>query len=448
MKKIRWNLMIVCASFSVLLIFSGPATPAAIEKVILISIDTLRADFLGCYNPEVKTTPNLDRFASENVVFLNDTAQAATTAPSHKSIFYSVYPSIHKTTLHTIAQEKLKSSIEMIRESGFETAAFTGGGQLSQTYGFARGFNSYKEASGPDVKDELKQTRKLTFDWLDKHYSDKFFLFLHTFEPHCPYDPPATFFQKWSAWYEGRIQKSRCHPDFFVPQRRLSRIDYSYIRSLYSAEVNYVDDFLGDLFRKLKALGVYDKTLIIFLSDHGESLGERGYIGHSQLYDVQLHVPLMIHIPGTTAKRISSPVVSVGVMPTIFELLGIHNNLFSFQGKSLLPLIQNPMIFDKNVPRISEEVGHVRVRIGDLALIFSPHRKGEEELYNLKNDPEEIENIADQNLEIVEKMKLPYFKMLSTSKDLSAQFVVDSLKNPAVSQETIEKLKALGYVAE
>jgi arylsulfatase A-like enzyme len=444
-----WKRLIIWgALFLFLLTFSWEASASAIEKVIFISVDTLRADFLGCYNPKMKTSPNLDRFAAENIICLNNTAQAATTAPSHKSIFYSVYPSIHKTTLYTIPYEKLKSPIEMIRASGFETAAFTGGGQMSRTFGFARGFDSFKETSGADAKEELKQTQNKAFDWLEKHYNKKFFLFLHTFEVHCPYNPPAAFFQKWSSWYEGGVDKDKCHPDFFLPQRRMSDIDYSYIRSLYSAEVNYVDDFLGALFNKLKVLGIYDRTLIIFMSDHGESLGERGYIGHSQLYDVQLHVPLIIHIPGDTAKRIRSTTESVDVMPSIFELLEIKNSSFSFQGKSFLPLIDKAAIVDTKRPRISEEAGRVRVRVGNLALIFSPNRPGEEELYNVKNDPDEIENIADENPEILEKLKLPYFKMIAASTNLSQQFVPKPLQRPNVDQETVEKMKALGYVAQ
>jgi arylsulfatase A-like enzyme len=417
-----------------------------IEKVILVSIDTLRADYLGAYNPKAKATPELDRFAASNVVFTDVTSQSATTAPSHKSIFYSIYPSIHKTSIRGIPNEKLRSPIEVIRSNGFRTAAFTGGGQLSQTFGFARGFENYWEPKTDlFVKQQTKEMQQAAFNWLDKHSDEKFFLFLHTYEVHCPYNPPQEFFQKWAGWYHGPLKKESCYPEIHLA-RRGSSIDYEYIKSLYSAEVNYVDVFMGELFKKLKALGIYDQALIIFLSDHGESLGEHGYVGHNQLYQVQLHVPLIMHIPAVQPMQIHAPLESVDVMPTIFELLKITTEPVSFQGKSIVPLLRNKNVFDKNRPLISEQPGQVRVRINDLALVFSIEGKFSPSLYNLKTDPLELENLASKSPEIVEKMKQPYYQMISRSKNLSALFVWEG-KKPILDEDTLEQLKALGYVS-
>jgi arylsulfatase A-like enzyme len=419
---------------------------SSFKKVILISVDTLRADYLGCYNPKMKTTPELDQFAHENILCRNVTSQAATTAPSHKSIFYSLYPSIHKTSIRAVPEEKGTSPMELVQAQGFKTAAFTGGGQLSRSFGFARGFDTYWEPQkGTNTKQDVKETEKLAFDWLENHSNDKFFLFLHTFEVHCPYNPPESFFQKWSAWYQGQVQKETCYPDLYLGRRPFTA-DYQYIQSLYSAEVNYVDNFLGHLFQKLKNLGIYDQTLIVFLSDHGESLGEHGYIGHNQVYDVQLHVPLILHVPGMTSEQINAPIESLDVMPTIFELLGIDSQKASFQGRSLMPLIRKKENFDENRPLISEEIGRVRVRIGDWALIFAPDKSSHEELYHLKLDPLELRNLAKQDAKRVEQMKIPYNQMMLKSKVLSAQFVLDPAKKPHPSEEAREQLKALGYI--
>ncbi len=435
--------IICCASASA----DRPISSPVIQKVVVISVDTLRADFLGCYNPKMKTSPELDQFAAENVICRNVTSQASTTAPSHKSIFYSVYPSIHKTSIRSVPQEKLQSPIETIRAKGFKTAAFTGGGQLSHAFGFARGFDKYWEPlSSAGAKHQIQETEAAAFAWLDQNYNDKFFLFLHTFEVHCPYDPPEKFFLKWSSWYEGQIRKENCYPNKYL--RRPSNADYEYVRSLYSAEVNYVDSFLGDLFRKLKSLGIYDDTLIVFLSDHGESLGEKGYVGHSRLDEVELHVPLILHVPGVGPTSIDAPLESIDVMPTVFELLGIKTGSYPFQGRSLVSLIREPRVFDKNRPLISEERGGVRIRIGDLALCFFLGNEGREQLFNLRLDPQEIEDISDKNRKTVEQMKALYFQLLTRSKDLSAQFVLEAGKKPPMSEETIEQLKALGYVAQ
>jgi arylsulfatase A-like enzyme len=419
---------------------------ARFQKVILISVDTLRADYLGSYNPKMKTTPQLDRFAAENILFKNVTSQSATTAPSHKSIFYSVYPSIHKTTLRQVPVVKEKSPIEVIRSHGFKTAAFTGGGQLSPSFGFARAFETYWEPQQP-AKGRLKEVEELVFDWLEENSNDKFFLFLHTYETHCPYDPPPMFFQKWSGWYKGQIQKGNCYPQAFFNQQRLP-VDLKYVRSLYSAEVNYVDNFLGVLFQKLKTMGIYDDTLIIFISDHGESLGEHGYIGHNQLYQVQLHVPLILHVPGIAGSQYDVPIESIDIMPTIFELLGIESKLVSFQGKSLMPLVREQEAPNYSRPLISEEKGRVRVRIGNIAMIFAPDGRTSEELYDLKADPSELHNVAKENPKIVEQMKVPYTQMIANSKELSAQFILEPDKKTELSEETAEQMRALGYITQ
>jgi len=420
-------------------------TRKPIEKVILISIDTLRADALGSYNPKAEATPVLDRFAQSNILFKSVTAQSSTTAPSHKSIFYSLYPSVHKTSIRQIPAETIRSPVEVIRMNGFRTAAFTGGGQLHHSFGFARGFESYWEPKGnPFLKNQTEEMKQAAFQWLDKHAKGKFFLFLHTYQVHCPYKPPEKFFKKWAGWYDGPIQNT-CHGDL-RSVRPPSSADYRFTRSLYSAEVNYVDSFMGELFQKLKVLDIYEDALIIFLADHGESLGERGYFGHNQLYEVQLRIPLLMRIPGIGSREIDAPLESLDVMPTIFELLKIASPPYPFQGKSLLPLIRNPsMTIDRKRPLISEQSENVRVKIGDLALLFSKDGKLPDYLYNLKSDPTELENLAEKNPEVT-KMKLIYYRIMAANRNLSAQFVIVPGKKRIMDDETREQLHALGYV--
>jgi membrane-anchored protein YejM (alkaline phosphatase superfamily) len=181
-KEFSVFVILFCIPFWVSALPPSEGSAYPIEKVILISIDTLRADYLGSYNPKAKATPELDRFAASNVIFKDVTSQSATTAPSHKSIFYSLYPSIHKTSIRGIPNETFPSPIEVIRSNGFRTAAFTGGGQLSRTFGFARGFESYWEPkTDPFVKHQTHEMQQAAFNWLDKHSNESFFLFLHTY---------------------------------------------------------------------------------------------------------------------------------------------------------------------------------------------------------------------------------------------------------------------------
>jgi arylsulfatase A-like enzyme len=390
------------------------------------------------------TTPKLDKWASENVMFQNVTSQCATTAPSHKSIFYSVYPSIHKTTIYSVPEEKIESPVEILKAHGFKTVAFTSGGQMSKSYGFSKGFDDYWEPSW-QRKTRIRDIQDLAFDWLDKNYNQKFFLFLHTFEVHCPYDPPKKFFEKYAAWYHGRVLIGRCRPGYF-DKSWMKEEDYRFVQNLYAGEVNYMDTQIGNLFQKLKKLGIYDQTMVIFLADHGESLGEHKYIGHNELYQVQLHVPLIMHIPTVSATAVDGPAELIDVMPTIFEAVGINRTAFPFQGKNLLPAIKHQPDIEKDRALISEEIERARVRKGDFTVIFSPGGGVADELYDLKKDPEEVHNLAKDRPDLVKQLKIPYFEVMDRSRALSAKFSLGKSSKPNLSEETREQLKALGYV--
>jgi arylsulfatase A-like enzyme len=422
-----------------------------VQKVILISIDTLRPDYLGIYNPEMKTSPNIDQFASDSVVFDNSTAQGPSTAISHKSILYSVYPSIHKTTKETVPTEENRSPLELLQAKGFKTAAFVGGGQLARKFGFAKGFDSYWEAAGKGKRSKgpshLQSIENSTIDWLNQNHQDNFFLFVHTYEVHCPYTPPDEYGQKFAGWYEGSLNPAGKCGDTYYNKQDVSADEVRYIRDLYAGSVNYVDDFLGRLFAALKKLGIYDDTLIILLSDHGESLGERRYIGHNQLYEVQLKIPLIMRLPGYNSKRIEDPVLSIDVMPTVFEALGLRPP-FPFQGRSLLPVIAGRSRIEPDRVQIAEQNTRMRVRQGDWVCIFSHSDGQKEELYNLSDDPEQRKDLARDHPEKVKELKQLYTRMLDSSKDLSAKFVLGKTSTPELDEATKEQLEALGYVAQ
>ena len=178
---------------ALLIIMSGCAntvpepTVVPVDKVLLISIDTLRPDFLSSYNPELDTSPNIDRFGSEGTIFTDVLAHASSTARSHKSILYSLYPSVHKTSKSTVPEEKLVSPLETLQQAGFTTAGIVGGGQLKAEFGFSKGFDEYIELPPITRANQIEALEKKSFRWLGEHRDDKFFLFLHTYEPHCPY---------------------------------------------------------------------------------------------------------------------------------------------------------------------------------------------------------------------------------------------------------------------
>ena len=182
---------------------SAAGESPAPRSVVLISIDTLRPDFLGAYRPEREGTPAIDRLASEGIVFEDVLAQGASTAISHKSILYSLYPAVHKTTIRTVPTESLTAPVEALRASGLRTGAFVDGGQLHPRYGFGTGFERYE--SHGDGERSLDDLAALARGWLAAHRDEPFLLFLHTYQVHAPYDPPAELRERFAGWYEGDL---------------------------------------------------------------------------------------------------------------------------------------------------------------------------------------------------------------------------------------------------
>lgn len=454
MKRFLTSVLIfACALFPVVSCNSKGESRSGqkISKVILISIDTLRADYLSCYDSNKKTSPNIDRLAEESVLFESATSQGPSTAISHKSILYSLYPAVHKVTKDTVPTESGRSPLEILQSKGFKTAAFVGGGQLSRKFGFARGFDSYWEAAGTRKKGKdrfnLQSIEMNTNDWLDRNYKEKFFLFVHTYEVHCPYNPPEKYAQKFASWYKGNLDPNGKCGDNYYNVQPMSPDDVQYVRDLYSGSVNFVDEFIGRFLEKLKNLNIYDQTMIVFLSDHGESLGERTYVGHNIPYEIQLHVPLILRIPGYGDDRIDQPVIGLDVMPTIFDVLGL-GRAYPFQGRSLIPVISGSGKIESERVLIAEQKDRVRVRKGDWACLFSRSGPPREELYNVKDDPEQLNNLAEKNPEKARELVRYYSKMLDSSKEMSARFVLGTESRPDLDEATKEQLKALGYVGE
>jgi len=458
LKRIGYIVVMLCVLGGIISCkHSNGEHPPKITKVLLISIDTLRADYLTPYDHNKNTSPNIDRFAKDNILFETVTSQAPSTAISHKSILYSLYPAVHKLTKDSVPKETEQSPLQILQSKGFKTAAFVGGGQLSRKFGFARGFDSYWEAiraekDQPDTPEKKSGDRghlKLIEDnatkWLDNNYKENFFLFVHTYEVHCPYNPPKRYADKYTSWYKGDINPiGKCGDNYYNVQP-MSQDDYRFVQGLYSGSVNYVDEFIGRLIQKLKQLKIYDQTMIVFMADHGESLGERTYVGHNLPYQVQLHIPLIMHIPGYESDRIDQNAIAIDVMPTIFDVLGFAK-AYPFQGRSLIPVINGSTKIEKERVLISEQKDRIRVRKGSWACIFSRIGDPREELYNVDKDPEETNNLASSKQDKVRELVRYYSKMLDASKPMSARFVLDDQSRPELDEATREQLKALGYV--
>ena len=416
-----------------------------IERIILLSVDSLRPDFLGAYDPSARCSPNIDRFARESLVFTDAIAQAPSTAPSHKSILYSLYPSVHKVDTRAQPAEAVVSPVEALRRKGYRTTAFTGGGQMRKRFGFDRGFDLYWEPErGVERTEKLREMTPQIMKWLEQHHEQRFFLFLHTYQVHCPYEPPRDLFARCCAWYKGPIDPAaKCQS--FYNSVSMTAQDYRFLRDLYCAEVSVVDSFFGDLLERLRQLGIYENSLIALFSDHGESLGERGYVGHNQLHQVQLRIPLIVRVPGMSGRRLTTPVEAIDLMPAVFEAAGTAQP-YPFEGRSLLELARAGGAGDPDRVRITEIHDAVAVQDAAWKGIFPLSRTQPPSLFRIADDPEEVTDLAGKHPDVLARLWASYASIREGSRELSSKFVLRPDGQAPLDETLKDELRALGYV--
>ncbi len=404
-------------------------------NVILVSIDTLRADHTSLYGYARNTTPNMDRLATNSIVFENMIAQAPWTLPSHASMLTGFYPFrilLDKPNDSEFApiHENYAIVSETLSKNGYKTAAFTDSEFVGEKYGFGRGFDEYhsttKTRQTQPEKARLNESN-LILDFLGESKNSKFFLFFHTLIVHDPYivhEPYDTIFdtnytgkiigsvEKWRpallTYYEklGIINDSTKNRDTFIQGNvdiykkyavpyywslvnKSDPRDVEHLKALYDGEILYVDNFIGMLIEKLKKEGVYDKTVIIITSDHGEEFGEHGYFGHANnLYDTTIKVPLLIHIPGNDNNmRVKTVAQHVDIVPTMLDILKI-NVATKYDGVSLINFVKNPK---KTVYAFSVHGDLISMRADEWKLI---EQHGDvSEFYNITSDNGEMHNL-------------------------------------------------------
>lgn len=437
-------------------------------NVLLISVDTLRADHLGCYGYDRTTSPNIDSLAEDSVLFANVYASSPWTLPSHVSMLTSLH-GVH----HQVYQddEKMDPAIptlaDLLRQNHFFCTAFTGGGFVSSVYGFSKGFDLYEEAGGVHRQDAAELSRAVVSDWLDSHSKDKnFFLFVHTYQPHDPYACPepykSMFLSRTAKWRHINLMGHLGGKSgLFKP---LIEEDRQNIVDLYDGEVRYTDEALiGPLVAKLKQLDLYDSTLIVFTSDHGEEFYDHKSWGHGhQLYDESLKVPLLIKFPESRfrGERISPMVSLVDVVPTILDEIGIDSSALSLDGRSLIPVVKGKEredrafwadigdnVLNSHVPqKITTNSGTQKFilnkKFTDENLSFfqyPPPITETVELYELRTDPKEKLNIAHQKATLVNKL-------LRRIDDVYRQVRKRKPLKPDIDEDLKEQLRALGYI--
>jgi arylsulfatase A-like enzyme len=424
-----WIIVTLCL-ITVSACSAPPSPPAEPKNLIILSIDTLRPDHLGLYGYSRPTSPHLDLFACSSVVFDQAVTVHVATAPAHATILTGEYPGGHGIQRNGMAlRPGVPTLAGMLAEKGFATGAFVSGWTLQRHTGLDRGFEIYDDDLGPPRNGARRvgsETTAAAVAWLRARVAAEknFFLFVHLFEPHWPYDPPARDALRFlPGVYELTTVSKPVHIDRRLSVNRLNPAEQQEYVARYDGEIVVADRLADRLLQELEKLGVAHNTVVVMLSDHGETLFEREWtMDHgTRPYDEQARVPLIIHVPGDrdAGERVPDQVSLLDVVPTVFDIFDLEPRE-SLPGRSLLPLMRgertgaNPRpVFitaraePQRVPHIKAQLlnrGLVRaIRLPEIKLIEYPAagRRQQPELFNLIDDPGERDNRAGENIDIV-----------------------------------------------
>jgi arylsulfatase A-like enzyme len=423
-------------------------------NVLLITLDTLRADHLGCYGYEKNTSPTLDALASTSIIFDHAIAQSAITPVSHASILTGLYPynhglrSLHGGESYQLPDTRLTLA-ELMKANGYTTGGFVSAFPVTEHYGLHQGFETWDEEF--QKKDEIKVlseqgivntgtaqrrcdiTTEKAIAWLRHHADMPFFSWIHYFDVHDPILlPPEEYIKRF-------YPKSRDKPDI--------------LRSIYDAEIAFMDDQIKLILAEMENLNIRENTILVILSDHGEGLGDHDWWGHGILYQEQIRLVFLLSIPGRNeSSRISSQVRSIDLVPTLIDLLDLDFPAeYGLDGKSLIEII------DKSAaqPRIaySESVNDLTAYYDSLMQYESLyaisdgrwklilHREKAEdkgiELFDLQSDPRELTDLSEKHPEIRARLRNQLDEM---------QAIVKILSRPVLDEKTKERLRSLGYI--
>jgi arylsulfatase A-like enzyme len=430
------------------------------KSVVLVSIDTLRADRLGAYGYARPTSPALDALAAQSQVFLNCYSHSPKTAESHMSLMTGVLPPAHgvmnwtrEGRMSVSRAQGLTSLAESFQKAGYRTLAYTSGGNVAGVLGFSYGFDSYSDAGRSSL-----QLAPLVLEDLLRS-PQPFFLFVHTYAVHDPYMPRPEFARMFTdPAYAGRMVwdpeviekqakaegRGRQNHWFDLHDAYWSRVtksaeDLRQLSDLYDAGIRQMDQDLKrllDVYERAAAKG----AVLMLVSDHGEEFAEHGQFTHSSLYQEVLHVPLVLRLPGVAASRAQTVVPLSDAMPTLLELAGLPVPEH-VQARSLLPILAGRDTRDRPVASDWIQRGARALRIGPLKLIRDPDA---ERLFDLDADPGEKSNLLPEAKNRSYPLKLALDRIGEACVAVKARFGAG--KPTSVDPETRKQLEALGYV--
>ena len=387
---------------------SAPPAPVGPSNVVVVLVDTLRADHMSTYGYVRQTTPFIDRMAETGIVFERARSQASCTFPSVNSIFTSRYPGpfLRQGPGEMGIPEHMPTIAEILRDAGYSTAAVSASHIVRATPsdynpngGFDRGFETFVEGCvwlhGSCLNNKV-------FDQLDG-IEEPFFLYIHYMEPHSPYQPPERFRRRFALDYDGFefIREGDPNPIAEMlygdgPRVEIGERDLQHLVDLYDDEILTFDGVFKRLVARLDEQGLLDRTLLVLASDHGEEFLEHGHMMHCRgIWSTLSHVPLILWLPGTVeGRRVGAAVENLDIVPTILDYLGIPADGHGFEGESLRPLIEGRESRERYA--FADQGKYRSVDDGRFHLIFDGAEKTAT-LFETGNDPLEQHDLFAPN---------------------------------------------------
>lgn len=433
--------------------------PPTEHSVVVLLVDTLRADHMGVYGYARPTTPHVDAAAANAAVFERAVSQASWTKPSVASLFTSLYPSVHLTGSGTSVRRHVEDGVvhmvpapasalptsgtlprsvvtvaEVFREAGYAVGGFVANSLVERTDGYGQGFERYETMRDAEV------TRR-GVEWIESHGDRPYFLYLHYMAPHAPYDPPEAYdvFTQHPPTIDihGSASKDSIN---FTGQKTLTDAEIGELIDQYDGEIRYADALVDQV---LAAIGD-PNTIVLLTADHGEAFMDHGMVWHEsfQLYEELTRVPLVWWGPGVLAGRIQDAVMHIDIVPTLLSLCGLTPTR-EMQGRSLVPLLAGDSLEPRPVFSETRDWGDVRAVSSDGTKLIVDREARALELYDLEADPAERTNIAPRESERRARL-LERADAFDADNRRQARGVAAALRELSPSQ--IEKLRSLGYI--
>ena len=448
---------LILASASISCSDGADSGPPPAQNVILISIDTLRADHLSSYGYERKTSPKLDFFAERGTLFENALSTASWTVPAHMTMLTGVDAATHGLLAYPepgrLAPEATTLA-ERLQGEGFHTAAFTGGGFVSRQHGFEQGFDVFEHRLGK----KFRYTVPHALGWINTIPEDeRFFLFLHGFDVHGPYIPAKNLDRFFCPEYEGNYNVKDFKPAGPVP----SEEDMNYVLAQYDACIRSADRILWKFLKSLEDAGRLENTLVVITSDHGEEMYEHGSIEHTHsLYEECVRIPLIFVGPNVPPGRVEQQVGLIDIYPTVLDLAGVDAGS-QFQGRNVLENSTPAPVFGyvdtSFYPYRLKSVRTDRWKLVKWELSgmkgvernpdhrYSPRFKTRAEnwveLFDLDADPGEKNDVAADHPDVVERL----LELMRDQVEVAAQYSASPIEAAPADEQYLKDLEALGY---